>query len=270
MLPGTDSDDEQPTKRDIVLYCQDNPSIPKRDKPDYYGLTRIDERHPAYDGLQYPLMNPDGTLQWAPRAFNYHKLTASQKKLQARRLEEKEAREQEMLSETLVPEQIAARRVTTRVPINIPEAEDEKWPDSEDEEERSRDLPAAPVTKRARCSRHNSKREEDAPSSDEADADDMSVDFEETALASVHEDGTESGASSMDLDYRDVGVATAETALVNSECDDGSESGASSMDLDYREEYATQHTCSVCLACSSFQNKNIKYILTVYYEQLWV
>ena len=85
VLPGVDMDDGTPHSRDIVLYCQDNPNIPKRNTAGYHPMTRIDERHRAYDGLQYPLMLPDGSYGWAPRAYPFHKLSARQKKLQTQR-----------------------------------------------------------------------------------------------------------------------------------------------------------------------------------------
>ena len=240
VVPGADSDGETATTRDIVLYCQDNPSIPKRDEANYYGLTRIDERHPSYDALQYPLLFPDGSLGWAPLAYHYNKLSASQKKRRAKRHQETTARVQ---ASTSVTHESADDTDATPPPTCIiaPETDEEKLDDVEEDERRDdgKEPDPEPVTKKPHRKRSD-KREADDTSSDEAGAEstvDVSMDTAGSATASASEVDAESEAQSMDVDNRSIASEP-------------------------------QYSCNVCLTLS-FMSQT-KLFSPVHYKQLWL
>eukprot|EP01084_Bolivina_argentea_P092368 166185_1 len=69
VMPSTDYDDSDPRyERSIILYCQDNDNV-EYDPQNPNDLTFINELHPQYDPLQYPMMFPEGAFGWCPDKY---------------------------------------------------------------------------------------------------------------------------------------------------------------------------------------------------------
>ncbi len=69
VVPSTDYDDSDPKyDRSIILYCQDNDNV-ECDPENPNDLTFINEIHPQYDPLQYPMMFPEGAFGWCPDKY---------------------------------------------------------------------------------------------------------------------------------------------------------------------------------------------------------